>query len=104
MQQVRSCALAVVLFAVAAISVIFTMPTTTVAQRAAATPPSNAAWNDKTLPPDTRADLVMHEMTTAEKFQLVHGTGWGVLKAGSPVPAASNHGAGYMPGILRLGI
>jgi beta-glucosidase len=104
MQQARSCALAVLSFVLAAISVIFTLPTTTVAQRAAATPPSNAAWNDKTLSPDTRADLVMHEMTMAEKFQLVHGTGWGVLKAGSLVPAASNHGAGYMPGIPRLGI
>jgi len=104
MQQARSRALEFVSVAVAAITVIFFTPATVYAQRAAAIPPNSAAWNDKTLSPDTRADLVMQKMSIDEKFQLVHGTGWGVLRAGSPVPAASNHGAGYMPGIPRLGI
>src|SRR5579862_4320035 len=69
MRQVRSCAFAFVSVAVAAISVIFTMAATAVAQRPASGPPANAAWNDKALSSDKRADMVMHEMTTAEKFQ-----------------------------------
>jgi beta-glucosidase len=61
-------------------------------------------WDDKTLPPDRRADLVLEQMTLEEKLQMVHGIGWGVLRAGAPYPADSNHGAGYVPGISRLGI
>jgi beta-glucosidase len=62
------------------------------------------AWMDKSLSPDQRADLVLHQMTLDEKIQLVHGTGWGVLRDGAPVPLRSNLGAGYVPGIDRLGI
>jgi beta-glucosidase len=61
-------------------------------------------WMDRSLSPDRRAELVLKQMTLDEKLQLVHGTGWGVLRAGAPVPAKSNRGAGYIPGILRLGI
>jgi beta-glucosidase len=61
-------------------------------------------WSDTSLSPDRRADLVIGQMTLDEKLQLVHGTGWGVLRAGSPVPAESNRGAGFVPGIARLGI
>jgi len=61
-------------------------------------------WMDRSLSPDRRADLVLGQMSFDEKMQLVHGTGWGVLRAGDPVPAASNRGAGYIPGIQRLGI
>ena len=61
-------------------------------------------WMDKRLSPDQRADMVVKEMTLDEKIQLVHGTGWGVLRAGSPVPAPSNLGAGFVAGIPRLGI
>ena len=61
-------------------------------------------WMDRSLSADRRADLVLGQMTFEEKTQLVHGTGWGVLRAGDPVPAASNRGAGYIPGIARLGI
>jgi beta-glucosidase len=61
-------------------------------------------WMDKTLTPDQRADLVLQQMTLDEKIQLVHGTGWGVLREGDPVPPRSNLGAGYVPGIDRLGI
>lgn len=61
-------------------------------------------WMDRSLSADRRADLVMGQMTFEEKMQLVHGTGWGVLRPGDPVPAASNRGAGYVPGIARLGI
>ena len=61
-------------------------------------------WMNKALPPDERADLVLHEMTMDEKIQMVHGTGWGVLRKGDPIPARSNLGAGFMAGIDRLGI
>ena len=59
---------------------------------------------DKTLPPDQRADLLIAVMTLDEKIQLVHGTGWGALRPGAPVPPGSNEGAGFVPGIDRLGI
>ena len=37
-------------------------------------------WDDKSLSPDQRADMVIKEMTLDEKIQLVHGTGWGALR------------------------
>src|SRR5260370_39112129 len=61
-------------------------------------------WMDKNLSPDQRADLVIEQMTLDEKIQLVHGTGWGVLKEGSPVPPRSNLGAGFIACIAPLGI
>jgi len=61
-------------------------------------------WMNKSLSPDQRADLVLQQMTLDEKMQLVHGTGWGVLRAGAPVPPRSNLGAGFVQGIDRLGI
>jgi beta-glucosidase len=48
--------------------------------------------------------MVIGQMTLDEKIQMVHGAGWGVLRAGSPIPARSNFGAGFMAGIDRLGI
>ena len=54
------------------------------------------------IDPDTRADLMIHEMTLDEKIQLVHGDGWGVLRTGSRVAPAHNGGAGFVPGIPRL--
>jgi beta-glucosidase len=65
---------------------------------------SKMPWMDKALPPDQRADLVLKQMTLDEKIQMVHGAGWGVLRQGSPVPARSNFGAGFMAGVDRLGI
>jgi beta-glucosidase len=56
------------------------------------------------LDPDTRADLMIHEMTLDEKIQLVHGDGWGVLRAGAFVNTRHNGGAGFVPGIPRLGL
>jgi beta-glucosidase len=61
-------------------------------------------WMDKTLSPDKRADLLMEQMTLGEKIQMVHGTGWGAMRPGSPIPPGSNEGAGFVPGIERLGI
>jgi beta-glucosidase len=57
---------------------------------------------NKSLDADTRADLMIHEMTLDEKIQLVHGAGWGVLRAGAPVATGHNGGAGFVPGIPRL--
>jgi beta-glucosidase len=65
---------------------------------------SKMPWMNKALSPDERADLVLGQMTLDEKIRMVHGTGWGVLRAGDPVPAKSNFAAGYMEGIDRLGI
>src|ERR1035437_5996425 len=59
-------------------------------------------WMNQSLGPDTRADLMIHEMTLDEKIQLVHVIGGGVLRAGAPVPPADNGGAGFVPGIPRL--
>src|SRR5260370_39160360 len=61
-------------------------------------------WMDKNLSPDQRADLVIEQMKLDEKIQLVHGTGWGALKKGAPIPVRSNLGAGFMAGSDTLGI
>src|SRR5690242_13157498 len=65
---------------------------------------SQMPWMNRALSPDQRADMVLEQMTLDEKIQLVHGTGWGVLRKGDPVPEGSNFGAGFVPGIERLGI
>ena len=65
---------------------------------------SKMLWMNKSLSPDERANLVLGQMTLDEKIQMVHGAGWGVLRPGAPLPARSNFGAGFMPGIDRLGI
>ncbi len=70
-------------------------PQTTTAER---------PWMNQSLSPDQRADLVLKELTLAEKIQLVHGIGWGPLREGDPVPPDNNGGAGEVLGIPRLGI
>ena len=54
-------------------------------------------WSDSTLGPDRRAELLLAQMTLDEKIALVHGSG---MRSGG----GSNGGAGYVPGIPRLGI
>jgi len=61
-------------------------------------------WMNSKLSPDERADLVVKEMTLAEKISLLHGTGMEGLSPVSPLGAQSNGGAGYVVGIPRLGI
>jgi beta-glucosidase len=56
------------------------------------------------LPPEQRVQLVLQQMTLDEKIQLVHGSGWGVLREGAPVAPRHNGGAGFVPGIPRLHI
>jgi len=70
------------------------------------TPAVTGPWSDKSLSPDQRADLLIAAMTLDEKIQLLHGSGGG---RGGFGPAASttsrsNGGAGWVPGIPRLGI
>jgi beta-glucosidase len=53
---------------------------------------------------DARVDQLLSRMTLDEKIQLLHGTGMMGLSAMSPEYIHSNGGAGYVPGIPRLGI
>jgi len=55
-------------------------------------------WLDKNLSPDKRADLVIQQMSLDEKITLVHGV------EGAAAQQHSLGGAGYVPGIPRLGI
>jgi len=70
--------------------------------------PSNPPrpWMDKSLSPDTRADMVLREMTLDEKITLVHGIV--VHKPLDGMPRKQGNylrgGAGYTAGIPRLGI
>ena len=62
-------------------------------------------WMNQDLSADQRADLVIGQMTLDEKIQLVHGgEGGGPAAGGQPQPSRSNGGAGWIPGIPRLGI
>jgi beta-glucosidase len=66
--------------------------------------PANLPWMNKSLSPDERAAMVITQMTLDEKIQLVHGVGWGGNLPIAPTPTGNNGGAGYVPGIERLGI
>lgn len=61
-------------------------------------------WNNSSLSPDERAAMVLKQMTLDEKIQLLHGTGMVGLSPMAPESIHSNGGAGYVPGIPRLGI
>jgi beta-glucosidase len=65
-------------------------------------PAVTGPWSNKSLSPDQRADLLVQAMTLDEKIQLLHGS------EGPGAPAdrtcRSNGGAGWEPGIARLGI
>jgi beta-glucosidase len=63
-------------------------------------------WENKSLSPDERADLVIGRMTLGEKIQLLHGLGWEFMFAApesGPGTRAIAAG-GFIPGIPRLGI
>jgi len=84
----------------------FTLPST--AQNPRRKPPepewAHAAWMNKSLSPDERADLVLKELTLDEKIDLLHGEGmpgWGKPK---PNYYLGNGGAGFVLGVPRLGI
>ena len=65
---------------------------------------------DRTLSPDhLGASLVVEQMTLDEKIGLVHGAGIrdraaAVRPGGSGDSARANGGAGFVPGIPRLGL
>ena len=61
-------------------------------------------WANSSLSPDERASMVVKEMTLEEKISMLHGTGMAGLSPMSPLAIHSNGGAGYVPGIPRLGI
>lgn len=86
------------------VALFFVFSPRAVSQAGAPAASDSFPWMNRSLSPDQRADLVLQQMTLDEKIQLVHGTGWGVLREGDPVPARSNFGAGFVPGIDRLGI
>jgi beta-glucosidase len=62
--------------------------------------PKHYAWSDASLSPDTRADLVIKELTLEEKISLLHGQGFG----GNGGTTESNGGAGWSNAIPRVGI
>jgi beta-glucosidase len=74
------------------------------AQSAAASLPPPRPWMDSRLSPDQRAALVLKELTLDEKISLLHGTGMKDLSPISPLAIYFNGGAGYVPGVPRLGI
>jgi beta-glucosidase len=65
-------------------------------------------WENRSLSPDERADLVIEKMTLDEKIQLVHGLGWealfGPLPESGPGTRAIRSAAEFIPGVPRLGI
>ncbi len=65
-------------------------------------------WDDKSLSPDERADLVIGKMTLDEKIQLLHGLGWEALfgppPESGPGTRAIRSAAEFIPGVPRLGI
>ncbi len=62
-------------------------------------------WMDRTLNPDQRAELLAKALTLDEKISLLHGNGWAEILGGpATLPARALGGAGFIPGIPRLGI
>jgi len=60
---------------------------------------------DRTLPAAERADLALKQMTLDEKLALLHGNGMPhVANWQMPLTYLANGGAGYVPGVPRLGI
>ena len=92
LQALRTASIAVILI-FSALGAAFGQNPSAAAKQAVKGP-----WLDKSLSPDRRADLVIGQMTLDEKIQLVHGM------EGPLAQARSLGGAGFVPGIPRLGI
>ena len=69
-----------------------------------AKPGAAAPWMDTALSPDARAELLEAQMTLDEKISLVHGVMATPLTPEQTIPAGALPGAGYVPGIPRVGI
>lgn len=62
-------------------------------------------WMDQKLPAGARAELVLQQMTLDEKLELLHGNGMpSAANWQMPLSYLANGGAGYVPGVPRLGI
>jgi beta-glucosidase len=65
-------------------------------------------WENQSLSPDERADLVIEKMTLNEKIQLLHGLGWEALFGPPPESGpgirAVRSPAEFIPGVPRLGV
>ena len=82
----------------------FTLLALASAQSTSGNSSQSLPWMNASLSPDERAALVLKQMTLDEKISLLHGTGMIGLSPMSPVAVRSNGGAGYVVGVLRLGI
>ena len=79
------------------LAAVFCLPVIATAQ----TESARHAWDNSSLTPAHRAELVLKEMTLDEKIALVHGQGTTGENTGL---SASNGGAGFSVGVPRLGI
>ncbi|MFV3073556.1 beta-glucosidase family protein [Niveispirillum fermenti] len=61
-------------------------------------------WRNPSLSPDERARLLVQELTLDERIGLLHGPMALSFPGGPPLPAGSVGGAGFIPGVPRLGI
>lgn len=66
--------------------------------------PTRHPWQNTSLSPEQRANLVLQAMTLDEKIALIHGTGQPGNGVPPPEQQHSNGGAGYVVGVPRLGI
>jgi beta-glucosidase len=73
-------------------------------QRPPQPPKPTGPWLDSSLSPDTRADLVLKELTLDEKITLIHGQGLAGMTPLGPQRVYSNGGVGFTMGVPRLGI
>ena len=101
-------------FAMLSVSAVIALGPVSQAQETSPSPAAEVirgAWNDKVLPPETRAEAILKEMTLSEKLQLVFGyfssdadyqnslsKRYVQPKEGRP------YSAGFVPGIPRLSI
>jgi beta-glucosidase len=67
-------------------------------------PKVTGPWDNKSLSPDERADLVIKQMTLDEKIAVLHGVGMPTDDPYTAENAPSNRGVGYEVGVPRLGI
>jgi beta-glucosidase len=61
-------------------------------------------WQDASLSPEERAEMVLKEMTLDEKISLLHGNGMPGWGAPRPNAYLGNGGAGFVLAVPRLGL
>jgi beta-glucosidase len=82
--------------------VLFLVPAFLIAQSGPPPAKPTGPWMNMSLSFDERAALLLKQLTFDEKISLVHGTGWDAIFG--DLPKHSLGGAGFVPGIPRLGI